>query len=87
MCSSVKLATGQNLPPVLKIVTRTDWACCVDIVAKLVTGCSIFSTVRLDYGFLLELHTLTQASYALLSDQIDVSAEMLQLKDTLDVMS
>ena len=30
-CNSIKFETGQNLPPVLKIVTHTAHTCCVDI--------------------------------------------------------
>ena len=44
MCNSVKFETGWNLLPVLKIVTHTGHAAYTyAIVAKHVTGCSIFS--------------------------------------------
>ena len=71
MCNYVKIETGRNFPPVLKIVTHC--AGCINVnVAKCTRDqCSIFSTggkFRSDYGLLLELHaiTLVARSYALL---------------------
>ena len=52
MCDSVKFVTGRNVPPVLKIVTRTGRAAA--IVAKHVTACSIlvwFSNFDQTMGF------------------------------------
>ena len=51
VCDSENFETGRNLPPVLKIVTYCAAVCrhkplLQVIVAKHVTGCSIFSTAR-----------------------------------------
>ena len=62
-CNYVKIETGQNFPPVLKIVTRTAQAAKnVNVAMRARDQSSIFSTgrkFRLDYGLLLELHALT----------------------------
>ena len=73
MYNYVKVETGQNFPPVLKIVTRTAQAAYnVNVAMRARDQCSIFSIdgkFRPDYGLLLELHTLTLVarSYALLN--------------------
>jgi len=62
-CNYVKIETGRNFPPVLKIVTRTAQAAKnVNVAMRARDQSSIFSTggkFRLDYGLLLELHALT----------------------------
>ena len=58
-----KIETGQNFPPVLKIVTRTAQAAYnVNVAKHAHDQNSIFSAGRKfcsDYGLLLELHALT----------------------------
>ena len=47
MCNYVKIETGQNFPPVLKIVTHTAQAASNANVAKRACDqCSIFSMVQ-----------------------------------------
>ena len=62
-CNYIKIETGRNFPPVLKIVTRTAQAAYnVNVAMRARDQCSIFSTVQKfhpDYGLLLELHALT----------------------------
>ena len=69
VCNYVKIATGQNFPPVLKIVTRLAQAAYnVNVAMHARDQCSIFSAVQKfcpDYGLLLELHALTLVLCAL----------------------
>ena len=68
MCNYVKIETGRNFLPVLKIVTK---AANVNVAMCARDQCTIFSTggkFHPDYGLLLELHVLTlvDRSYVLL---------------------
>ena len=70
-CNYIKVETGRNFLPVLKIVTRTAQA----VAMRAFDQSSIFSTggkFHSDYGLLLELHVLTLVarSYALLTRNI-----------------
>ena len=72
-CNYVKIETGRNFPPVLKIVTRTaQVAYNVNVAMRARDQSSILSTggkFRPEYGLLLELHALTLVarSYPLLT--------------------